>query len=49
MKIENVIRKRIKTIVLMNNEYPRELRVTKEEWEELGKPEKFEGVKLKVE
>ncbi len=49
MKIENIIRKRIKTIVLMNNDYPKEIKVTKEEWEKLGKPEKFEGVKLIVE
>ena len=49
MKAENKIRKTIKTIVLMNNEYPKEIKITKEEWEELGKPEKFEGVKLIIE
>lgn len=49
MKIENKIKKRIKTIAIINNQYPKEIRVTKEEWEELGKPEKYEGVKLKVE
>lgn len=47
MKIENILKKRIKTITLMTGEYPKEIEITLEEYKELGL-NKFEGVKLKV-
>lgn len=60
MKIENKIRKRIKTITMMTGKYPKEIEVSEEEYNELEKYardvttyltrgiEKFEGVRLKV-
>ena len=37
MKILNKIKKRIKTIAIIKNEYPQEVEITKEEWEEICK------------
>lgn len=50
MNIERRLRKKINAIVVMTGNYPDQMRITPEEWEEvqkqLGKIEKFEGVKL---
>ena len=48
MNIEKKIEKRINTIVQITKEYPKEVKVTKEEWEQLGKKDKFLNVKLIV-
>ena len=47
MKIENKLRKRIKTITLMTGEYPKEIEITLEEYNEINL-DKFQGVKLKI-
>ncbi len=47
MTIENKLEKRIKTIVQMTGEYPKQMEVTKEEYEQL-RQETFRGVKLKI-
>ena len=46
MNIEKKLRKRISTIATMTGEYPNQIKVSLEEWEEIGEIEKFEGVKL---
>jgi len=46
MNIENKIRKRIKTMAIVNHEYPKEIEISQEEWNQLNKIDKFEGVKL---
>ena len=48
MNIEKKIEKRINTIIQITKEYPKQVEVTKEEWEQLGKPDKFMNVKLIV-
>lgn len=48
MTIEQKLRKRINTIIQITGDYPEEIKVTKEEWEQLGKPDKFLNVKLKI-
>lgn len=48
MKVENVIHRRIKTVAIVKGEYPKEIEITQEEYEQLGKVDKFEGVKLKI-
>ena len=35
MKIENKIRKRIKTIAIVNHEYPKEIEITRDEYNKL--------------
>lgn len=47
MKIENKLRKRIKTITLMTGKYPKEIEITPEEYNQINL-DKFEGVKLKI-
>lgn len=46
MNIERKLRKKINAIVVMTGEYPSQIKVSLEEWEEIGEIEKFEGVKL---
>ena len=48
MNIKKKIEKRINTIVQITKEYPKEVKVTKEEWEQLEKKDKFLNVKLIV-
>jgi hypothetical protein len=47
MKIENKLRKRIKTITILKKEYPKEMEISKEEYDEIKK-DKLDGVKLIV-
>lgn len=46
MNIEKKLEKRIKTITQMTGDYPKEINVTKEEYNEIGQ-DTFRGVKLK--
>ena len=48
MNIEKKIEKRINTIIQISKEYPKQIEITKEEWEQLGKQDKFMNVKLIV-
>lgn len=48
MKIENKIRKKIKTISLLTGEYPKEIDISEEEYKELGEIDKIDGVKLNI-
>lgn len=48
MSIERKIEKKIYTIIEITKEYPKQIEITKEEWEQLGKLDKFMNVKLIV-
>ena len=49
MKIENKLEKKIKTLIQITGEYPKEIEITKEEYEELNiKDNKFRNVILKI-
>ena len=48
MTIEQKLQKRINTIIQLTGDYPKEIEITKEEWEQLRKPDKFLNVKLKI-
>ena len=41
MNIERKIEKKIYTIIEITKEYPKQIEITKEEWEQLGKLDKF--------
>lgn len=45
--IEKKIEKKINTIIQITGEYPKQIEVTKEEYEQLGQ-DTFMGVKLKI-
>lgn len=47
MDIQKKLDKRIKTIVQMTGDYPKEMEISKEEYKQLGQ-DTFRGVKLKV-
>ena len=48
MNIEKKLEKRINTTIQLVEVYPKEIEVTKEEYDEIGK-DTFIGVKLKIE
>lgn len=49
MKIENKLEKKIKTLIQITGEYPKEIEITKEEYKELHiKDKKFRNVILKI-
>ena len=49
MTIEQKLEKRIKTIIQLTGEYPKEMKITKEEYEKLSiKDDKFMNIKLKI-
>ncbi len=49
MKIENKLEKKIRTLIQITGEYPKEIEITKEEYEELHtKDKKFRNVILKI-
>ena len=47
MTIEQKLEKRIKTIIEMSGEYPREIEITEEEYNQIKK-DTFRNVKLKI-
>ncbi len=47
MTIEHKLQKRINTIIQITKEYPKEIEITQEEYEQIGQ-DTFGGVKLKI-
>ena len=48
MNIQKKIERKINNIIQLTGEYPEQIEITKEEWEQLGKPSKFMNVKLVI-
>ena len=48
MDIQKKLEKKINNIIQLTGEYPEQMNITKEEWEQLGKIDKFKNVKLIV-
>ena len=48
MNVQKKIERKINNIIQLTGEYPGQIEITKKEWEQLGKKDKFLNVKLIV-
>lgn len=48
MTIKKKLEKKINAIIQLSGTYPEQIEITKEEYEQLGRVDKFMGVKLKI-